>query len=236
MAKKFTFNNVSSSDFGINLESYTIGTPTKRKVEVEIPYMHGTLDFSTFFTGENTYNNRYIEIKFNIVCKSEAELKVKYNKIMQWLIDTNGKVELKFDDTKGYIFMAEVVESISYEEFYTAGSFTVSMVASPFRESVDYQGHLITWDNFNFLEDVLNTAKWTVNGAETFTYITSGRRTIPKIKVNKGSVKLSANGYTTSTLSVGEHIDYNFYLEYDKNTITITGNGEVELIHKKEAL
>ena len=236
MAKSFSFNNISSEDFGINLESYVIGTPAKRKTEVEIPFYNGTLDFSTYFTGQNTYSNREIEVKFNVVCKSTAELKVKYNKIVNWLIDTTDKAPLLFDDTKGYIFMAEVIDSIDYEEFYTAGSFTVTFVAQPFRESIDYQGHLITWDNFNFLEDVLNTAKWEVSGKQAVVYYTSGRRTTPLIKVNSGSVKLTANGYTTPVLSQGEHVDYNFYLNNDKNTIIIEGNGEVELIHKKEAI
>lgn len=238
MAKSFTFNGINSKTYGINLESYTIGTPAKRKTEVTVPFRSGTLDFSTFFTGENTFNDRAITIKFNVVCKSNAELKVKYNRIMQWLIDTNGKVDLVFDDSRGYIFKAEVTNSISYEEFYTAGSFTVNMTASPFRESVDYQGHLITWDNFNFLEDVLSASKWEVSQTQAVVHYTSSKKVVPKIKVSKGSVKLTNNGYTTATLGVGEHIDYNFYLNYDKNDITITTStaSVVELIYKKEAI
>ena len=238
MAKYFIFNGVNSQEYGINLESYTVGTPAKKKVEVEIPYRHGSLDFSTFFTGENTYKNRTITVKFNIVCKSEAELKVKYNKITQWLIDTPGKVDLLFSDARGYIFKAEVESSISYEEFYNAGSFTVNFTAEPFRQSVDYQGHLITWDNFNFLEDVLSNAKWELSTTQKVVHYTSSRKTTPVIKVSKGSVKLTNNGYTTPLLGVGEHIDYNFYLVNDKNDITITTSTTsiVELIYKKEAL
>lgn len=236
MAKSFTYNNVCSSSFNINVESYTIGTPQKRKTTVEVPFRHGSIDFSTFFTGENTYNDRQIEIKFNVVCKSAGELKVKYNKIMSWLIDTVGRKELIFDDTRGYVFNAEVVDSIDYEEFYTAGSFTVKFIADAFRKSTDYQGHLITWDNFNFLEDVLSNAKWTVSKTTDITHYTSSKKVVPLIKVSKGSVKLTINNYTTATLGVGEHIDYNFILNYDRNDIKITTTAEaiVELIYKKE--
>lgn len=236
MAKSFTFNGINSSSFNINLESYTIGTPQKRKIEVEVPFRHGSIDFSTFFTGENTYNNRQIEVKFNVVCKSVGELKVKYNKITSWLIDTAGKKELSFDDTRGYTFIAEVIDSINYEEFYTAGSFTVNFVAEPFRRSTDYQAHLITWDNFNFLEDVLSNAKWTINKTTEVVHYTSSKKIVPSIKVSKGSVKLTLNSYTTATLGVGEHIDYNFILNYDRNDITITTTADaiVELIYKKE--
>lgn len=237
MAKSFVFNGISSEVFGINVESYVVGTPAKRKTEVEVPFRSGKIDFSTFFTGENTFDNRQIEVKFNIVCKSEAELKVKYNRIVQWLIDTVGKKELYFDDTRGYTFLAEVVDSIGYEEFYTAGTFTVTFIAEPFRKSTDYQADLITWNNFNFLEDVLSNAKWNVSENTTVTHYTSSRKVVPTIKISKGSIKLSANGYTTATLGVGEHIDYNFFLNFDRNEITIitTTASIVELVYKKEA-
>lgn len=234
--KGFRFNGQHSREYGILLESYTVGTPAKRKSEVEVPFRSGTLDFSTFFTGENTFSNREIKVKAHVVSKTTPELKVIYNKILNWLVDTNGKAELIFDDAKGYVFLAEVNTSIDYEEFYTAGTFDITFTAEPFRKSVDYQGTRITWDLFNFLEDVLNETHFIVSGTQENSFIHAGRNTTPTIRIISGSLKLKSGNYTTPLLAVGDHIDYNFTVFKGQNTITSYGNGEFELLFKKEAI
>ena len=239
MVNGFKFNNQHSNEFEIIMEYYVVKTPEKKKVLVEVPHRSGTLDFSHIYTGENIFSDREIEVKFSVVKKRLVDLRVIYNRLILWLIDTEGKCKLQFDDAKGYYFMAEVINSIDYEEFYETGTFTVIFSASPFRSSNTYQGNYLLWDDFNFLEDVLQKTDFVIeSGTEDIVIVNKGKRITPIIKVHKGSVRITRDSYTTPSLGVGEHKDFNLFLKKGENSLRIQASGKsrVEFLFRKETI
>lgn len=233
--KGITFNGKHSyRDFGLLLESYKVNMPSKRKVVVDVPYRHGSLDFSTLYTGENIYEDRVIEVKLAMVEKNIPLFKVKLNRVAEWLLDTIGRQELIFDDTPDYSFSAEVNNEYAIDEFYSSCSFTVKFTANPFRVGTSYVGSKQLWDTFNFLEDALFENYFILkNETKKIEIINVGRKTIPLLKV-VGNIRLTIGNYTVD-LTDGETIDYSVELIQGINELTITGTGEIEIEFKKEA-
>ena len=235
----FTFNGHHSSEFDILLESYTVGTPTKKKITVDVPYRNGSVDFSLVNTGDNVFGDRTLTLKINVVMKNIPDLQVKYNSILQWLIDTQGRQDLIFDDTKGYKFRAEVIDNIDYQQFFTAGSFTVPMIADPFRYGTSGEGSEKLWDLFNFNDDVMQDTVYTTNmaGFVNVMVYNSGKTVTPSFKVTDGDdITITVGSYTTPVIPNGtEYTDYNIKLTNKENYFTINGHGTAQVKFIKEA-
>lgn len=239
MLNYIIYNNKNSfTDFGLMIESYTISTPRKRKILIEVPYTNSSYDFSYALGDINCYEDRDIRIDFNFVGVSVNEARTRINKINNWLLDTKGKINLTFKNEVGLYYLAEVVDVIDYEFFDRAVKFTVLFTAYPFKTGHCYEGSLKEWDCFNFEEDVLQQSKFTLNNnSVNVNLINVGRELIPLIRVAGANATIIKNGITIN-LSAGDTTNYNFILKRGDNPFSISSNGSsiVEILWRKELL
>lgn len=238
MKHNFNYNGKNSlKDYGVVMESYSVSSPRKKKVLVDIPYASSDLDFSYMLNDENLYEDRVITVNCSIVCNSREEMKDRVSKITTWLLDTKGKQELLFSSEKTK-YLAEVRESIEYSPFDRACTFTVTFTANPYRIGHCPEGSRKEWDCFNFNEDVLQESIFNLdNSSQNVELINVGRSLVPKIIVKGADVRILFNGYST-TVSEGEIYNYSLELKKGINKITIssTGKSNIEFYWRKETL
>lgn len=238
MRHSFNYNGKNSLDLGVVVDSYTLSSPRKKKILVEVPYTSSDLDFSYALDSENMYYDRYITIECSVVCKSKEELKQRISQINTWLLETRGKQELTFSNEK-YIYMAEVRESIDYLPFDRACTFTILFTASPYRQGHCLEGTYKEWDCFEFAVDVLQESVFNLTTTpKNVTLINVGRKIVPQIKVTGGKVNITMNGYTTE-LATGTTTNYSLVLKNGENKLTIsavTGTAKIEFIWRKELI
>ena len=228
-----TFNSKHNDDIGLVMHSKSIESPPKKKIKETAPFMNGSYDFSTVGSnGEITYSERKITVIFGLPAETKEKLEVLYSKALEWLVDI-GKSKLVFDVIKDYYFMAEVEETSSFEQTMEFGLLTVTFVADPFKSSIDYIGSNI-WDTFNFEEDYLEESYYNVEGTDEIMVYNPGRTvrpivycSVPMTLIQKGK---------SYTLSPGDNKIYGFYLTNGKNNLTITGNGIMNFLFRKESL
>lgn len=238
MNHNFTYNGKNSlKDFGVVIESYSITSPKKKKILVDIPYASSDLDFSYMLSDENLYEDRIISVDCSIVCVSRQEMRDRIGKITSWLLGTKGKQELKFSSEQ-ITYQAEVREAIDYSPFDRACTFSINFTANPYRIGHCPEGSKKEWDCFNFNEDVLQESIFSLDkNSKNVELINVGRSLIPTIIVKGADVKVTLNGYST-TVSAGEVYNYNMLLKNGINKITIssTGQATIEFLWRKETL
>jgi len=229
--KGIKFNGKHSfTDFNLILNSKEIGTASKKKIKVSVPFMNSTYDFSTLGSnGEATYTQRGIDVKFTIVSYSKAKLHTEITKIKAWLQDISQQ-QLIFDDIKDYYFLAEAEDGIEILESNNIAEITVKFIAEPFKTSVDYVGADI-WDTFNFEEDIIQTNTFDVVTTDTVNLYNYGRLIAPTINCN-ASMNVIVGGITYN-LVTGDNKIYGLKLLNGYNTIVINGTGNIKFLYRK---
>lgn len=84
MRQNVYFDNISSEDLGIIFLGGTIGTPTAKKLNVEIPYSDGVIDLTDYY-GVVRYNNRTISLNFIVDPDEDRET------VIREVLELNGK-------------------------------------------------------------------------------------------------------------------------------------------------
>lgn len=229
-----TFNNIHNNTIGVVMHSKVIQSPSKKKIKMTVPYMNGDYDFSTIGSnGEITYEDRDITVVFGLPTGTKEQLQIMYSKVLEWLVDVDGKQKLIFDDIKDYYYMAEVEETTTFEQTMEFGKLEVKFKAKPLKYSIEYIGSNI-WDTFNFEEDYLQESYYDISGSRTIT-IQNPKRTVRPIINCNSPMTLIQNGKTYN-LAVGDNKLYGFYLVNQANTLTINGTGRINFIFRKESL
>lgn len=165
----------SFRDMGFTLETRTIGQPSKLKPKYKPPYSNHEVDFSMIY-GSQVYNNRQISYRFNIGdirTYTKAEMNVMRTKLINWLMNSNGKQKLYDDHFPGYYFLAEVEEEPVFNEQWNYGTIDVTFEAYPFMISVLPEGHDI-WDELNFELDVAQEMSYSLDGEYSFKKLAIG--------------------------------------------------------------
>lgn len=238
MNHSFNYNGKNSLDLGVVIESYTLSSPVKKKILVEVPYASSDIDFSYTLDTENIYQDRYITVNCSVVCKSREELRQRISQINTWLLETRGKQELTFS-TERHIYLAEVRESIEYVPFDRACTFTIVFTANPYRQGHCLEGTYKEWDCFEFAVDVLQESIFNLTTTvKNVTLVNVGRKIVPSIKVTGGKVNITLNGYTT-TLDAGTTTNYSLILRRGENKLNlsaVSGTSKIEFIWRKELL
>jgi len=232
--KGITFNlKHSYTDFNLILNNKKIGTPSKKKITIPMPFMNGNYDFSTLGSnGEITYNQRAIDIKFTLISTSKAKLHIELVKVVAWLQDISQN-KLIFDDIKDYYFLAEVEEGIEITEKNNIAEITVKFIADPFKTGVDYATNNL-WDTFNFEEDYLQSSDYDVVGTKTITLYNPGRIVTPIINCN-ANMNIVYNSVTYN-LIIGDNKPYGLRLANGANSIVINGTGHVSFLYRKQVI
>lgn len=226
-------NGKHNKEFGIAMESASIGFPAKKKIKETVPFMNGYYDFSTIGSnGEIMYEEREIDITFGIPAWNKEELQHMYSKILEWSVDIY-KSQLIFDSMPDYYFEGEVTDSSTLEETMAYGKLQLKFNCEPFKKSVSYVGDCL-WDTFNFEEDYLEDSTFVISGSGTVGIHNPGRRVRPII--NCSSSATITHNRNTYNLVKGNNEIYGLYFTTGFNQMTITTNGTISFKFRKETL
>ena len=226
-------NGKHNNEFGIAMESASIGFPAKKKIKETVPFMNGYYDFSTIGSnGEIMYEEREIDITFGIPAWNKEELQHMYSKILEWSVDIS-RSQLIFDSMPDYYFEGEVTDSSTLEETMAYGKLQLKFTCEPFKKSVSYVGDCL-WDTFNFEEDYLEDSTFVISGSGTVGIHNPGRRVRPIINCSSSST-MKYNGKTYNLVRGNNEI-YGLYFTTGFNQMTITTNGTISFKFRKETL
>lgn len=230
MYKNLIFNNRKSyKDFRLFVTNFTLIPPKPRVLKETIPYKDGSFDFS-FIHGKRLYDERLIEVTLSYDAFDEQEVYKVYSDAISWLYSgTEG--EIKLDDVTGY-FKGSVSEITTFERFMNLGELTVVFACYPFKFDDAMYGEDI-WDTFNFETDMIEQNEFKVNGSTEVNIIINGIEIVPSVNCTSNmSVRLNNKTYSFTS---GNNKNSNFTLKNGDNNMTITGNGTIKFIFRKES-
>ncbi|MCU5306725.1 phage tail protein [Bacillus cereus] len=227
----------SYNDMGYTMPAERdIGFPSKEKIIVQVPFSNVEYDFSELY-GSQTYGSRQLKYQFNVVRRGNYTphaMQVEKTKLINWLMNTNGRKKLYDDTIPGYYFLAELESAADVQDDWETGTLTATFRAYPFMIAELHEGNDI-WDTFNFDLDVVQTTDFTVDGILCIKLINPGSPDVtPEIKVSK-QMKVIKEG-VTYTVPAGTIIDKNFVLKSGVNSIKIIGYGTVSFRFYKELI
>ncbi|MBC2575223.1 distal tail protein Dit [Peptostreptococcus canis] len=204
----FIDNKHSYYDFGLIMQSVSIGFPKPNIEKISIPGRDGELDLSTVLTGEMTYKNREISISFIFPDKDE---KSWFRKISEISNHVHGrKTRIIFDSDKDYYYEGMCEVNTIDTEFENL-QITIHCNAFPYK-----------------LRDMMVTAQ--ISGNETISLYNLKMRTIPKI-YSSSTMDLEYKSKTYH-LQPGENIFHDLRLDSGNNLISINGTGKVEISYR----
>ncbi|HFK1791381.1 TPA: phage tail protein [Bacillus pacificus] len=213
-----------------------IGFPSKEKIVVKVPFSNVEYDFSELY-GSQTYGSRPLKYTFNVLKRGNwtpQALHVEKTKLINWLMNSNGRKKLYDDDIPGYYFLAEVESEASFEDDFETGTLTVTFRAYPFMIAELYEGNDI-WDTFNFDLDVAQTTDFTVNGTLQVMLLNVGASDVVPEIITPKQMKIIKNGITY-TVPPGITKDKGFVLKSGENPLKVTGNGTISFRFHKELI
>ncbi|TCW59005.1 hypothetical protein EC917_101259 [Bacillus thuringiensis] len=227
----------SYNDMGYTMPAERdIGFPSKEKIIVQVPFSNVEYDFSELY-GSQTYGSRELKYQFNILRRGNYTphaMQIEKTKLINWLMNTNGRKKLYDDTIPGYYFLAEVESAADFQDDWETGTMTVSFRAYPFMIAELHEGNDI-WDSFNFDLDVAQTTDFIVKGALTVTLLNVGTPdAVPEIKTSN-SMKIIKDGVTYS-VPAGVTKDKNFVLKSGENVLRINGSGTISFRFYKELI
>ncbi|MGR5986683.1 phage tail protein [Bacillus sanguinis] len=166
----------SYNDMGYTMPAERdIGFPSKEKIVVQIPFSNVEYDFSELY-GSQTYSPRELKYQFNVVRRGNytpQAMQVEKTKLINWLMNTDGRKKLYDDTIPGYYFLAEVESAADIQDDWETGTLTATFRAYPFMIAEVNEGNDI-WDIFNFELDVAQTTDFQVSGTLSVALINSG--------------------------------------------------------------
>ena len=226
----------SYDDFGVTLAERSIGNPEKEKMKVKVPFSNMEYDFSRIY-GSQPYSPRELKYSFNLFSdgsNSNQRMNSMRTRIINWVMNSDGKQKLYDDAFPGYYFLAEVEEKPDFDDNYNRGVLTVKFNAYSFMESEYPEGSLL-WDTFNFDQDVMQKVEFTIEGADTVTLYNTGTPDVFPIIEASSAMEISLNGITY-TVSAGITEKADMPLVSGENELTITGNGMIKFAFYKEMI
>lgn len=236
--KGITFNGKHSyRDMGVTMTGdRVIGYPNKRKVKVAPPFSNVTYDFSELY-GDQVYEERTLTYRFNMINYHQlnyAGVQHEATKIVNWLMNSNGKKKLIDPDVPNYYFLAEVEGGVNLERFITHGVLDVTFIAYPFKISELAEGHDI-WDDFNFELDMSQILTHTVNGTKTITLYNTGTPSVVPTIITSAPMKVTKDNVEYS-FDAGTSKSDSFQLASGEHKLTLKGNGTIEFVFYKELI
>jgi len=230
MIAKITFNDKSSDDLGLILTTFEPQPPTPNIIKIPVPYMNGSYDFSRLY-GEQTYSERTILCKLQLVTKSRSMLYAKYSEVLEWLLES-GKSKLIYSDEAGLYYTARVETPPSWEMVKTTGIFDFEFIAYPFKYGKNLEGTDI-WDTFNFETDTLQTNTFNIIVTKTIELQNySAIKIVPSI-ICSTAMAVIKSGITYS-FPTGTSKNFGFMLGKGLNSLIINGTGNIKFEWQRE--
>lgn len=223
----------SYRDFSLRVIDKHIGNPSKIKLKERVPFSNKIYDFSGIYGGQE-YEERSLTYIFQIKDYQKVDLAIKKAEVLNWLMQPNQQMQLFDDFIPGFYFLAEVEQAPDFEELKYSGRLTVDFTAYPFKVGELYEGNDI-WDTFNFLLDYAQITEFEVSGARTVTLYNSGVSVAMPAIVASAPMQLVKDGVTFN-VPAGKSQSHDFLLDDMENRISITGNGRIQFLFRKELI
>lgn len=228
-------NKQSLADFKLSIAEINVGYPNKVKNRIKIPNTNIYYDYASVFG--DLYEERILEYTFLIAgpyALNEAEMERYKADVANWLMP--GQEHYLFDSAIPFFyFVGEVQNGPEWEQVDNGyGTFKVKFSCYPYKIKQDDEFDDL-WDSFDFENDIAQDLSFTVNGEkEIKVYNTGSVAVYPKLVVT-GQVEISVNGFS-HTYTAGTYEDKLWKLARDLNTLTLNGNGTLEIHFHKEVL
>lgn len=213
-----------------------IGFPSKEKIVVQVPFSNVEYDFSELY-GSQTYGSRELKYQFNVVRRgnySPQAMQIEKTKLINWLMNTNGRKKLYDDTIPGYYFLAELESAADIQDDWETGTLTATFRAYPFMIAELYEGNDI-WNSFNFDLDVAQTTEFTVKGSLIVTLYNGGTPDVVPEIIASNSMKIIKDGASYS-IARGIVKGSDFVLKSGENTFKINGKGTISFRFYKELI
>lgn len=220
----------SYRDFGVTLKSREIGVPSKNKIKKSVPYQNGDYDFSLIY-GEQTYENRTLTYKFNLIEKDKTRLNLLKMNLIEWL-SNGGKQKIYDDCIPGYYFWAECI-SINFDEKERDGELTAEFEAYPFKICDKFENDI--WDELNFELDCSQPLSFTVNGTNEIKIFNIGDAAITPEVICSANMQVTLRN-KIFLFNKGSTSDWRFEFKKGENKLTVMGEGTIEFKFRKEVL
>lgn len=207
------FGNYHSwNDFSLILSQKTIGTPSPKVDVIDIPCGDGVLDLSEFF-GEVKYNNRQLSFEFTSFVPQRNFME-QFTMIQDAL--HGQRMQIILDDDPAWYYVGRITVS-EWKAEKSIGKLTIDCDCEPYK--------------YMIRETVV---KKTVSTSETITLYNSRKRAVPTITTDSETT-ISFGNYT-GTLSAGTYTIADLMLTEGKNTVTVSGSGNITFRYREGAL
>ena len=221
--KTVTFGTKNSFDeFGLLLKSKSIGLPEPKTELVDIPYMDGMLDLTEALSPKIKYKNRTLELTFSTVRRRSflADL----SKLAKYLHGKKLRVILSEDP--GYYYMGRCTIN-PFKSNKGIGELVVNVDADPYKmETAGIAGEEWLWDPFSFVDGIIRTNRFVINGTRTVSVINQTMNVSPTFVVTGGALTVTWNNINYR-LPVGTTTVEEIILEEGSNQLKFKGNGTV---------
>lgn len=219
--------------WNIKVKSRNLGKPSKKKTLETVAHSSKVFDFSLLYGGNN-YEERQLSYVLNIKGTKPDRMTAQFLETeFNNFIMSKAQFKLVDEIFPDYYFLAEVRQGTDFSPLFNFGELTVTLDAYAFRIKQAKEGSPY-WDDYSIL-DYYQEVDFTINGSKTINLMNTGsNELVPFIKTTSPmTVKI---GNTTISIPSGTTKTEDFVLSEGNNTITITGNGEIEFEFHKELI
>ncbi len=213
--KGIRFGNYHSyNDFSLILSNKTIGTPSPKTEEIDIPGGDGVLDLTEFF-GEVKYSNRELSFEFSTIVPQEGFMDL-FTKVQNAL--HGQKMQIVLDDDAEWAYFGRITVS-EWKAEKSIGKLTIDCDCEPYK--------------YRLADTTLTRA---VNNATTqITLTNSGRKRVVPIITTDAEMKIAFTGYS-GTFSAGTFTIPELVLPEGKTIVKATGTGNITFVYREGVL
>jgi phage-related protein len=211
--KGVKFGNYHSyDDFALILSQKTIGTPSPKVEEIDIPGGDGVLDLTDFF-GEVKYNNRPLSFEYSTIVP-QAEFMDLFSRVQNAL--HGQKMNIILDDDPEWYYVGRITVS-EWKTDRNIGQLTIDADCEPYKIKVD--------------ETVVTSV---VDGTKTVVLSNSKKTVVPTIDIT-GSITLTF-GTNIYTLTDGRYDLPAVQLVNGNNEILLAGTGTAVFRYRERGM
>lgn len=200
----------TGDDLGLVMTEKTIGAPTPQTNYIDVPGRNGSLDLSTYLTGEVAYSNRSLRFKFVGDGSRETVLTL----IDEMMLYHGHHLQITIDDYPEWYYEGRA--TIAYTDHGHYVEFEMSVNAQPFCYSFKPKKYELY-----------------VTESKQIAVTNVGQSIIPTITVDS-DMTISSGGVSV-TLSKGVYKPLPLRLPHGATIFVITGTGNI-VIEFKEAV
>lgn len=177
-----TFGTKNSyTDFGLILSSKSVSLPKPKTKTVEVPGADGELDLTDVLTDEVKYSNRKLQFTFTVIDHFNGWA-ARLSQVTNYLHGQKMKIVMDWDNQYYYRGRCEVNSFKSQKRLATI---VIDVDAEPWKYEMNSLHQQWEWDDFNFINGVIQTNEYQINKGITNINLIVGRKiAFPTIKCN----------------------------------------------------